>query len=85
MPSVAEALTHLPSGGVVRSKVGKGDVSAQTTPGRGLDIVDIRAAAVEISLKEEILALFHPTTGPRKLPTLLLYDERGLQLFEDVS
>lgn len=47
-------------------------------------IIDIRRKAVEINLKEDILAQFHSKTGPRTLPTLLLYNERGLQLFEDV-
>lgn len=50
-----------------------------------LDIIDIRCAAVEINLKDEINALFKPKVGPRKLPTLLLYDERGLQLFEEAN
>jgi len=50
-----------------------------------IDIIDIRRKAVEINLKEDILSQFHPETGPRTLPTLLLYNERGLQLFEDVS
>lgn len=59
-------------------------------PGKGgalqtdVDIIDIRQAAVEINLKEEIHKLFRPEEGPRKLPTLLVYDEKGLQLFEQV-
>jgi hypothetical protein len=35
-------------------------------------------------LKEQIASMFNPEDGPRKLPTLLLYNERGLQIFEDV-
>lgn len=50
-----------------------------------LDIVDIRRVAVETNLKAEILSMFRAKDGPRRLPTLLLYDERGLQLFESVS
>ena len=51
----------------------------------GVDIIDIRQVAAEANLKEEILTMFlHPKQGLRKLPTLLLYDERGLQLFEEV-
>ncbi|KAF4122989.1 L-histidine Nalpha-methyltransferase / hercynylcysteine S-oxide synthase [Geosmithia morbida] len=46
-------------------------------------IIDIRGDPVEIDLKNEILAMINPENGPRKLPTLLLYDMRGLQLFED--
>lgn len=50
-----------------------------------VDIIDIRHDAVEISLKDEILSSLNPQEGPKRLPTLLLYDERGLQLFEEVS
>lgn len=50
-----------------------------------LDIIDIRCAAVEINLKDEINTLFKLKDGPRQLPTLLLYDEQGLQLFEEAS
>jgi hypothetical protein len=50
-----------------------------------VDIIDIRHDAVEINLKEEILGSLRPQNGPKTLPTLLLYDERGLQLFEEVS
>ncbi len=80
MPSVVEPQTP-PDGGSLYPKVGKKEAPLK----RGLDIIDIRSAAVEVSLKDEILTMFHPKKGPRKLPTLLLYDERGLQLFEDVS
>lgn len=50
-----------------------------------IDIIDIRHDAVEMNLKEEILNSLRPKTGPKQMPTLLLYDERGLQLFEEVS
>ena len=49
-----------------------------------LNIIDIRCAAVEINIREEINSLFKAQDDPRRLPTLLLYDERGLQLFEAV-
>ena len=48
------------------------------------DIIDIRHDAVEINLKEEIFTQLQPEEGPKRLPTLLLYDERGLQIFEKV-
>ena len=51
----------------------------------GPGIIDIRQAAVELSLKTEVVSMFRGQDGPRKLPTLLLYDERGLQLFEKVN
>lgn len=48
------------------------------------DIIDIRGDTEEFDLKNEVVKLLSPENGVRKLPTLLLYDERGLQLFEDV-
>lgn len=51
---------------------------------KALDIIDVQNARVEINLKDEILSQMSPEQGPRTLPTLLLYDEKGLQLFEDV-
>jgi hypothetical protein len=47
-----------------------------------IDIIDIRYDAAEINIKEEIFKLLQPANGPKKLPTLLLYNERGLQIFE---
>lgn len=51
---------------------------------KALDIIDVQNARVEINLKDEILSQMNPEEGPRTLPTLLLYDEKGLQLFEEV-
>lgn len=50
-----------------------------------IDIIDIRHDGVETNLREEIFNSLKPKTGPKTMPTLLLYDERGLQLFEEVS
>ncbi|KXJ86110.1 C-type lectin protein [Microdochium bolleyi] len=50
-----------------------------------IDIIDIRSDAVAFNLKQEIFQLFRPQEGPRQLPTLLLYDEKGLQLFEKIT
>jgi hypothetical protein len=50
-----------------------------------IDIIDIRHDAVEVNLKEEILSSLRPEQGPKTLPTLLLYDEHGLQIFEEAS
>lgn len=50
-----------------------------------LDIIDIRSNKDDFNLKDEVASMMNPGHGGvRKLPTLLLYDERGLQLFEDV-
>ena len=61
------------------------DTHSPRSLGSNFNIIDIRRSPVEIDLKEDIVTLFHPKEGPRRLPTLLLYDERGLQLFEDAS
>lgn len=63
----------------------RGENDVRKAAEASVDIIDIRHKAVEVNLKEDILSQFHPKTGPRTLPTLLLYNERGLQLFEDVS
>ncbi|KAL5920168.1 Ergothioneine biosynthesis protein 1 [Pyricularia oryzae] len=49
------------------------------------DIIDIRGVAVESDLKEEILSSFLSTPGQRAMPTILLYDQRGLQIFEEIT
>lgn len=49
------------------------------------NIIDIRHDGAEIELKDEILASLRPKSGLKSLPTLLLYDERGLQIYEDVG
>ncbi|TLS31255.1 hypothetical protein PpBr36_02899 [Pyricularia pennisetigena] len=49
------------------------------------DIIDIRGAAVESNLKTEILSSFLSTPGQRAMPTILLYDQRGLQIFEEIT
>ncbi|KAJ3519183.1 hypothetical protein NM208_g14225 [Fusarium decemcellulare] len=49
------------------------------------NIIDIRGEHVEINLKDQVVSMFNPEDGPRKLPTLLLYNEKGLQLFEDIT
>lgn len=49
-----------------------------------VNIIDIRGEATGIDLKEEILTSLKPEHGPKRMPTMLLYDEGGLQLFEKV-
>ncbi|KAI1351363.1 DUF323 domain protein [Xylaria sp. FL0043] len=50
-----------------------------------VDIIDIRRDTAKANLKEEIYRLLHSEERPRRLPTLLLYDEKGLQLFEKIT
>jgi hypothetical protein len=75
--------------GAIKEKMGLSDVrttrSVVSDSSPKHHIIDIRHTSVESNLKAEVLALFHNKNGPRMLPTLLLYDDRGLQLFEKVS
>lgn len=49
-------------------------------------IIDIRSDSAGINLKQEIRACLHgKDSGEKTLPTLLLYDDRGLKLFEEIT
>lgn len=49
-------------------------------------IIDIRQRGFDISLVDEIRQKLYPGNGlERRMPTLLLYDEEGLQLFEEIT
>lgn len=53
---------------------------------RDVSIVDIRQGELNISLVDEIRQKLNPGKGQeRRMPTLLLYDEEGLQLFEEIT
>lgn len=82
MPSIVET-SYEPLRSNPQSKL-EGGASKSVGRQPQLDIIDIRHAAVEINVKGEIPKLLRPQEGPRRLPTLLLYDEKGLQLFEKV-
>lgn len=49
-------------------------------------IIDVRRGKVEKTILDEMREQLGPKEGMEKrLPTLLLYDEAGLQLFEDIT
>lgn len=49
-------------------------------------IIDIRSDTAGINLKQEIKAGLNVKDGEEKtLPTLLLYDDKGLKLFEKIT
>ncbi|KAL8826494.1 MAG: hypothetical protein Q9191_003766 [Dirinaria sp. TL-2023a] len=51
-----------------------------------VDIIDIRQQELDFSLLDEIHQCLRTTHQSEKtLPTLLLYDEKGLKLFEDIT
>ena len=54
-----------------------------------VDIVDVRINKQvhngEIDLRQDIIDGLSRPTGEKELPTLLLYDERGLRLFEEIT
>ncbi|KAI1205698.1 C-type lectin protein [Annulohypoxylon truncatum] len=83
MPSVVES-PYEPQLPTSQSKLEKGAGKTAERPS-DIDIIDIRRSSVEINLKEEIHRLLRPPEGPRRLPTLLLYDKTGLQLFEEIT
>lgn len=60
-------------------------MSAQ--PPTAVDIVDARArrAAATDPLRDDILAGLSRPAGERTLPTMLLYDERGLRLYDVIT
>ncbi|KAH8686986.1 C-type lectin protein [Ilyonectria robusta] len=76
MPSVTSALAL--------SVQAKSLVISKPSPSSP-EIIDIRGEHVEFNLKEEVISSFNPDEGPRTLPTLLLYNEKGLQLFEEIT
>ena len=57
----------------------------QDTPGH-VSILDIRQKELPSTLRNDIHDMLRPEKGEEKrLPTLLLYDEQGLKLFEDIT
>jgi uncharacterized SAM-dependent methyltransferase len=59
---------------------------ASRTDGLASDIIAIRQDQEELDLLKDIKAGLHQTDGEQKsLPTLLLYDEVGLKLFEKIT
>jgi hypothetical protein len=53
---------------------------------KDVSIFDIRGQRAEYSILEDIKQGLRPKPGvPRSLPTLLLYDTKGLQLFEKIT
>ena len=52
----------------------------------GIPIIDIRRETTGESLRDEILSGIRAENGVEKrLPTMLLYDEAGLRLFERIT
>ncbi|KAI9897777.1 hypothetical protein N3K66_007633 [Trichothecium roseum] len=50
---------------------------------KGLDILDIRGDMPEMDLKEQVASMLKQS--PRMLPTMLVYNDKGLQLFEEIT
>lgn len=51
-----------------------------------VDIVNIHQDDMEFSLVDELYKSLSPSEGqPRSFPTLLLYDTKGLKLFEKIT
>ncbi|PHH86795.1 hypothetical protein CDD83_9742 [Cordyceps sp. RAO-2017] len=82
MPAVKESVLGRRSSGAASP-----EPAAKKPCGRraAVDIIDIRGDAAVGNLRDEVRAMLNPAQGPRRLPTLLLYDEKGLQLFEHIT
>ncbi|QSZ34181.1 hypothetical protein DSL72_005770 [Monilinia vaccinii-corymbosi] len=79
----SDAVEDIPS---VPSHVTKvAGVKCKSRHNSTFDIIDIRHDGAEIELRDEILASLRPQSGLKSLPTLLLYDERGLQIYEEIT
>jgi len=55
--------------------------TTQSTP----DILDIRQHLIDMDLSNDIMTMLQPERGPKEMPTMLLYDTEGLQIFEEVG
>ncbi|KAI0445910.1 DUF323 domain protein [Xylaria telfairii] len=82
MPSLLQNFVETEYTGTTAKEAYRSHKIAEEPP---VDIIDIRRDTIKANLKEEIYTLFHSEEWPRKLPTVLLYDERGLQLFEKIT
>ena len=48
-------------------------------------IMDIRRSELGPSVIDDMRNLFTAEVGKKRMPTLLLYDENGLKLFEEIT
>lgn len=56
------------------------------TPQGDDHIIDIRRGTIQHSIRDDMMEMLKPAAGEeKKMPTLLLYDEAGLKLFEDIT
>lgn len=62
----------------------KADHSTKSSPPQ-IDIIDIRQHVIDMDLSNDIKSMLKPKRGPKEMPTMLLYDEAGLQIFEEVG
>jgi len=54
--------------------------------GSNVSIVDIRRGEIAFSILDEMKRMLRPSAGKeKKMPTMLLYDEAGLKLFEEIT
>ncbi|KAG6003635.1 Ergothioneine biosynthesis protein 1 [Claviceps maximensis] len=66
--------------------IGLNSKPASKPRGQTHDVIDIRSNKANFDLKDALTSSFNPSDGgARRLPTLLLYDEKGLQLFEQIT
>lgn len=50
-----------------------------------VEIIDIRAHSKEDAIRDEIIAGLSRPEGQKSVPAILLYDERGLRLYDELT
>ena len=61
---------------------------ASSNPANAVQILDIRARRAPASgdsIRDQIISGLSQSVGCKSLPTLLLYDERGLRLYDAIT
>ena len=61
---------------------------ASSNPANAVQILDIRARSAPASgdsIRDQIISDLSQPVGCKSLPTLLLYDERGLRIYDEIT
>ena len=61
---------------------------ASNSPANALQILDIRARSAPssgLSIRDQIVSGLTQPVGHKTLPTLLLYDEHGLRIYDEIT
>ena len=63
-----------------------GSLIDSTDSSTSFEVIDIRRGEIKLGILDEIKSNLHAAKGAEKqLPTILLYDQIGLKLFEEIT